>query len=48
MRILLDTNILARATPGPSSLARELLRLASLPPDVEIVQELRATANQQN
>jgi predicted nucleic acid-binding protein len=32
MRILLDTNILARATPGPPSLSRELVRLASLPP----------------
>ena len=37
MRILLDTNILARATPGPSSLSRELVRLASLPPHVLIL-----------
>lgn len=37
MRILLDTNILARATPGPSSLSRELVRLATLPPHVLIL-----------
>ena len=37
MRILLDTNILARATPGPSSLSRDLVRLASLPPHVLIL-----------
>jgi putative PIN family toxin of toxin-antitoxin system len=37
MRILLDTNILARATPGPPSLSRDLLRLASLPPHVLIL-----------
>ena len=29
MRIALDTNVLARTTPGPSSPAREVLRRAA-------------------
>jgi len=37
MRILLDTNVLARATPGPSSLSRELVRLATVPPHILIL-----------
>ncbi len=32
MRIVLDTNVLARTTPGPESPAREVLRLAAAQP----------------
>lgn len=34
MRIVLDTNVLARTTPGPSSPAREVLRRAASAPHV--------------
>jgi putative PIN family toxin of toxin-antitoxin system len=37
MRIVLDTNILARATPGPDSLSRELVRRLSAAPHVMIL-----------
>lgn len=37
MRIVLDTNILARATPGPDSLSREIVRRCRQDPHVLIL-----------
>ena len=39
MRIVLDTNVLARTTPGLSSAAREVLRLAVISPHVLLLSE---------
>ena len=37
MRVVLDTNILARATPGPDSLSREIVRRVREAPHVLIL-----------
>lgn len=39
MRIVLDPNILARATPGPDSLSRELVRRASRTPHALVISQ---------